>query len=116
MKLIKTIITIILLVLCIVNTASASYMGNVPFDECYPETALITELDYDLDMVTCVTFTGTVYHFKGIYDWAEYDLVSMFVWDAETILDKSDDVILMTEVGGWLTDEEAKSWLQSERH
>lgn len=110
MKKVITIIITLIMVLCAVS-ATAERTNRPALAECYPTTALITALDYDTDIVTCVTFNGRVYHFLGIYDWAEWDLVSLYVWDAGTCIDRTDDVVLDVENGGWLEEDAVNMWL-----
>ena len=86
-----TAIALILILTAIALTACA---------EIYPQTAIVTEVNYTDDLVTVETFTGFQFSFEGCEDWMEGDCASLIMDDNGT--DKIfDDLIIMARYSGW---------------
>lgn len=96
---IATIVTIALIISlsCMIPACAESY----DLDSIYPRTAVVTDLDYDEDLVICTDCVGFDWVFEGIEDWSEGDVVSLLMWDAGTPDSILDDVILKAYYGGW---------------
>ena len=96
---IATIVTIALIISlgCMIPACAESY----DLDSIYPRTAVVTDLDYDEDLVICTDSVGFDWVFEGIEDWSEGDVVSLLMWDADTPDSILDDVILKAYYGGW---------------
>ncbi len=96
---IATIVTIALIISlgCMIPAGAESY----DLESIYPNTAVITDLDYENDLVTCTDSVGFDWVFEGIEDWNEGDVVSLLMWDAGTPNSIRDDVILKAYYGGW---------------
>lgn len=67
--------------------------------ENYPLTAIVTETNPEIDVVTITNNSGFVWQFYGVEDWEEGDICSVIMNDngTETILD---DIIITTRYGG----------------
>lgn len=65
----------------------------------YPETTIITALDYEQDIVTVETCEGFLFSFYGCEDWAIGDFASVIFDDmgTESILD--DEIIIVKYSG-----------------
>lgn len=88
---IATAITIAIIALCGIATASA---------EVYPLTAKVIEVDYIADLVTVETFMGHLYMFEGCEDWQEGDCCALIMEDNGTEL-VIDDKIVMAQYSAW---------------
>lgn len=77
--------------------------GQLPGNSrIYPETAIVTELDYATDTVTVECFNGNLFSFYGTEDWAEGDICSMLMNDNGTPI-VYDDEILSVKYSGYIT-------------
>lgn len=70
----------------------------------YPQTTIVTEVDYKSDLVTISTFTGVEYQFYGCEDWYVGDICSVIFCDngTSTIYD---DIIISTRYSGYIENE-----------
>jgi len=66
----------------------------------YPETMVITHLDYANDMVICETANGHEFAFCGIEDYQQGELVSCIMYSGFTP-EIFDDEFLATYYSGW---------------
>ena len=89
----KTIIAIITALLLITACATACA-------DLYPETAKVIEVNYNEDTVTVETFTGFLFSFEGVEDWAEGDCCALIMDDFGTA-EISDDLIVSARYSGW---------------
>lgn len=71
-------------------------------DGVYSTTTMVTEVDYDADVVIIQTFSGIEYQFKGCEDWYEGDICTVTMWDNDTSDTVYDDEILQTRYSGWI--------------
>jgi hypothetical protein len=69
----------------------------------YPQTIVVTDVDYSTDVVTIETATGFVYKFTGTEDYCENDLVSCIMFSNGTA-DITDDMILSVRYSGFYMD------------
>ena len=67
--------------------------------ENYPLTAIVTEINPEIDVVSITDNNGSVWQFCGVEDWKEGDICSVIMNDngTETIFD---DIIVTTRYGG----------------
>ena len=67
--------------------------------ENYPLTAIVTEINPEIDVVSITDNNGSVWQFCGVEDWKEGDICSVIMNDngTETIFD---DTIVTTRYGG----------------
>ncbi len=77
--------------------------------EFYPRAAIITELDLDEDLVTCVDSAGCIWQFYGVEDFGVGDIVAMILWDAGTPESIFDDEVIdaayagtLNQLGAWI--------------
>lgn len=68
----------------------------------YPRTAVVTDLDYDNDLVIITDLAGLDWVMEGIEDWQVGDLVSLLMYDNNTPDTIFDDEIVMAYYGGWI--------------
>ena len=69
----------------------------------YPQTMVVTDVDYATDIVTIETATGFTYQFEGTEDYTEGDLVSCIMYNSKTT-NITDDVILSVRYSGFYMD------------
>lgn len=74
----------------------------------YPQTYIVTDVDYEADTVEITTATGYTYEFSGTEDWIKGDLCSCLMFNNYTT-DITDDVILATHYSG--TCEMLEAWV-----
>lgn len=91
--------TIIATIAAVITLASA---GTI-----YPQTYIVTDVDYTADVVEITSATGYTYEFTGTEDWIEGDLCSCIMYNSGTE-DITDDVILATRYSG--TCEMLEAW------
>lgn len=74
----------------------------------YPRAAIITALDLNEDLVTCVDAAGRIWQFYGVEDFDIGDVVAMIMWDAGTPSVFDDEIIDATyagtldQLGAWI--------------
>lgn len=68
----------------------------------YSTTTMVTNVDYDTDIVTIQTFSGIEYQFEGCEDWYEGDICTVTMYDNGTPDTIYDDEILQTRYSGWI--------------
>lgn len=84
------------------DNAHAGYrIPEIP-EGIYSTTTMVTNVDYDADVVTIQTFSGIEYQFKGYEDWYEGDICTVTMWDNDTPDTVYDDEILQTRYSGWI--------------
>ena len=66
----------------------------------YAQTAIVTDLDYENDIVTVENANGFAYQFYGCEDYDEGDFVSMICYSNGTEV-VTDDVILSVRYSGF---------------
>lgn len=76
--------------------ASANYMGF------YPKATIVTELDYENDLVIIEDFNGFLWSFEGIEDWIVNDICSLLMYDNGTSETIFDDIIVDVHYDGWV--------------
>lgn len=59
----------------------------------YPDTMIITNLDYENDIVTVENSNGFLYQFYGTEDYTEGDFVSCIMWTNGTQKVTDDEII-----------------------
>lgn len=79
-------------------------------DGIYSTTAMVTYLDYDMDIVTVSTMTGIKYQFDNCDDWCVGDFCSMTMYDNNTA-DIHDDEVLDYRYSGYV---EGWEWIELE--
>lgn len=68
----------------------------------YSTTTMVTDVDYNADVVTIQTFSGIEYQFEGCEDWYKGDICTVTMWDNDTPDTVYDDEILQTRYSGWI--------------
>ena len=103
---IATIVTCLLIVGCAYATPACAEA-----EDFYPMTAVVTQLDWQLDIVSCVTYDGNIWEFYGCDSWKIGDVCSMYMWNCNTEDDITDDEIIDVEFGGHLDTHALVNWL-----
>ena len=70
----------------------------------YPDTAVVTNVDYENDIIEVTGFNGNCWTFEGVEDWYEGDLCSIIFCDMGTEV-VTDDIIIETKYSGWVDDD-----------
>lgn len=70
--------------------------------EIYPTSMIVTEIDYENDLVTIVDFTGNAFQFFGCEDWCENDICAVIMNDNGTPETIYDDIITQVRYCGYI--------------
>lgn len=81
-------------------TANAGTRPEVP-QGIYATTTMVTNLDYDMDIVEVSTMTGIKYQFNDCDDWSIGDFCTVTMWDNGTP-DIRDDEVLDVRYSGYI--------------
>lgn len=68
----------------------------------YPASMIVTEIDYENDLVTITDFCGQMYSFYGCDDWAINDICAVIMDNYGTPDNIQDDIILQVKYCGWI--------------
>lgn len=91
------IVCAVIVAMCVVFPCTAEGVEGY-----YPRTAVVTDLDYDNDLVIITDWAGFDWVMEGIEDWQVGDLVSLLMYDCGTPDTIFDDEIVMAYYGGWI--------------
>lgn len=91
------IVCAVIVTMCVVFPCTAEGIEGY-----YPRTAVVTDLDYDNDLVIITDWAGLDWMMEGIEDWQVGDLVSLLMYDCGTPDTIFDDKIVMAYYGGWI--------------
>ncbi len=70
--------------------------------EIYPTSMIVTEIDYENDLVTIVDFNGNAFQFFGCEDWCENDICAVIMDDNGTPETIYDDIITQVRYCGYI--------------
>ena len=65
----------------------------------YPTSGIVTEVNYDTDLVTVEVRNGNMFQFYGAEDWVEGDIAAMIMNDLGTPEVYDDEIISVRYVG-----------------
>lgn len=68
----------------------------------YAKSAIVTEIDYENNLVSVTDYNGFVWQFFGCEDWAEGDICAMVMNNNGTSETIFDDVIVNTSYSGYV--------------
>lgn len=71
-------------------------------DNLYPMTAVVTDFDFDNDLVIVTDWEGFDWIFEGIEDWQIGDICSMIMFDNNTYEYVEDDIIVKIVYAGFM--------------
>ncbi len=74
--------------------------GNVDRN-VYPNTAIITSVNYETDIFTVATSTNISYTLKGVEDWEVGDLASLLMYDIGSDGDITNDLVIELKYSGF---------------
>lgn len=83
------------------NAESAESEKLYDIETIYPLSTVVTDVNYDTDIVTCTDFNGNEWTFEGCEDWQEGDRASLLMFNNDTEI-IYDDVILKAHYNGWV--------------
>ena len=70
--------------------------------EIYPISMIVTEIDYENDLVTIVDFNGNAFQFFSCEDWCENDICAVIMDDNGTPETIYDDIITQVRYCGYI--------------
>ena len=79
----------------------ASTMVLLAHGVIYPTAAVVTAVDYDLDLVTVEKATGFVYEFYGVEDLCVGDVMAMLMYSNGTPETIADDIVISARYSGY---------------
>jgi len=77
--------------------------GNVDRN-LYPNTAIVTSVNYETDIFTVATSTNISYTLKGVEDWEVGDLASLLMYDIGGDGDITNDLVIELRYTGFTVD------------
>lgn len=69
--------------------------------ECYPNSGVVTEVNYVKDTITVTVFNGNTFTFPGTFDWAEGDIAALML-DNKGTRSVYDDTVVKACYSGWV--------------
>ena len=94
-------IIVVLFVVVIASMVLAGFVFDKPH-EIYPTSMIVTEIDYENDLVTIVDFNGNAFQFFGCEDWCENDICAVSMDDNGTPETIYDDIISQVRYCGYI--------------
>jgi hypothetical protein len=85
-------------------TLAADILGGNVDRNLYPNTAVVTAIDYGKDSFTVVTSTNISYTLKGVEDWEVGDLASLLMYDIGGDGDITNDLVIELRYTGFTVD------------
>ena len=95
----KKAMAILVLVSLLLVCFSACAMD---IDNLYPMTAVVTDFDFENDLVIVTDYEGFDWIFEGIEDWQIGDICSMIMFDNNTYEYVEDDIIVKIVYAGFM--------------
>ena len=86
------------------TTIAADILGGNVDRNLYPNTAIITSIDYATDSFTVATSTHIEYTLKGVEDWEVGDLASLLMYDIGSDGDITNDLVIELRYSGFNVD------------
>lgn len=80
----------------------------------YPNTMVITYIDYPTDTVVCETASGFVYAFEGVEDLIPGDYVSVIMYNNGTPWTIEDDWVISARYSGYIDQNLHNEYVNSE--
>lgn len=71
----------------------------------YPATAIVTQVDYETDIVTVQKATGFTYEFEGVEDLQVGDVMSLLMFNNGTGDTIVDDIVISARYSGFVADD-----------
>ena len=94
-------IIVVLFVVVIASMLLAGFVFDKPH-EIYPTSMIVTEVDYENNLVTIVDFEGRMYQFYGCEDWYENDICAVIMDNNGTTETVYDDIITQVRYCGYI--------------
>jgi hypothetical protein len=85
-------------------TLAADILGGNVDRNLYPNTAVVTAIDYNTDFFEVSTSTGISYTLKGVEDWEVGDLASLLMYDIGGDGDITNDLVIELRYTGFTVD------------
>lgn len=71
----------------------------------HPATAIVTQVDYETDIVTVQNATGFTYEFEGVEDLVVGDVMSLLMYNNGTGDTIADDIVISARYSGFVADD-----------
>lgn len=88
-------------ILGLCTTIATDIIGGNVDRNVYPNTAIITSIDYATDSFTISTSTNISYTLKGVEDWEIGDLASLLMYDIGADGDITNDLVIELRYTGF---------------
>lgn len=85
----------------ICTTMAADILGGNVDRNLYPNTAIVTSVNYETDIFTVATSTNISYTLKGVEDWQVGDLASLLMYDLGNDGDITNDLVIELKYSGF---------------
>lgn len=85
----------------ICTAMAADILGGNVDRNLYPNTAIVTSVDYETDFFEVATSTGIKYTLKGVEDWQVGDLASLLMYDLGNDGDITNDLVIELRYSGF---------------
>ena len=86
------------------TTIAANILGGNVDRNVYPNTAVVTSINYETDIFTVATSTNISYTLKGVEDWEVGDLASLLMYDIGSDGDITNDLVIELRYTGFTVD------------
>lgn len=91
-------------ILGLCTTIAADILGGNVDRNVYPNTAIVTAIDFEKDCFTVATSTHIEYTLKGVEDWEVGDLASLLMYDIGSDGDITNDLVIELRYTGFTVD------------
>lgn len=91
-------------ILGLCTTIATDILGGNVDRNVYPNTAIVTAIDYNTDFFEVATSTGIKYTLKGVEDWEVGDLASLLMYDIGSDGDITNDLVIELRYTGFTVD------------
>ncbi len=111
MKKLTALLLTVIFAMTIVSALAYEDRFTLDADHCYPNTAVVVEINRYEDIVICVDYAGNEWIFEEVEDWMVGDIVSLMMFDnfTESI---RDDIIIIAYYGGYVGVKTAIEWVR----
>lgn len=99
-------LTSIITILSIITTARGEVFFRA-YEDIYPTTAVVSEVNYEENLVSVEDFNGNIWQFTETDDWAVGDICSM-IMDSKKTEEIEDDEILSVRYSGFIEQQETE--------
>ena len=99
-------LTSIITILSIITTARGEVFFKA-YEDIYPTTGIVSEVNYEENLVSVEDFNGNIWQFSEIEDWSVGDICSL-IMDSKKTEEIEDDEILSVRYSGYIEQQETE--------